>query len=72
MLVGQAFGSVIFGTLAVITAFRVVDRLGGTVGRHGNAMAIPAGTGNAALAALAVRPWHNWHLPVRRHTQRAG
>jgi Na+-driven multidrug efflux pump len=75
VLVGQAFGSVIFGTLAVITAFRVVDRVGGTLGRHGNAMAIPAGTGNAALAALAVRPWHNWHLPVHlavhRHTHRA-
>jgi Na+-driven multidrug efflux pump len=68
VLVGQAGGSVIFGTLAVITAFRVVDRLGGTVGRPGNAMAIPSGTGNAALAALAVRPWRNWHLQVHRHT----
>jgi Na+-driven multidrug efflux pump len=68
LLVGQASGSVVFGTLAVITAFRVVGRLGGTVGRDGNAMTIPPGTGNAALAALAVRPWRNWHLPVHRHT----
>lgn len=71
VLVGQASGSVIFGTLAVITAFRVVGRLGGTVGRPGNAMAIPSGSGNAALAALAVRPWRNWHLPVR-HGRRSG
>jgi Na+-driven multidrug efflux pump len=72
LLIGQAAGSVIFGTLAVITAFRIVNRLGRTPGRPGNAMAIPAGTGNAALAALAVRPWRNWHLPmhlpIRRHT----
>jgi len=61
LLVGQAFGSVIFGTLAVITAFRIVGQLGGAAGRPGNAMAIPSGTGNAALAALAVRPWRNWH-----------
>ena len=65
-------GSVIFGTLAVITAFHVVGRLGGTVGRPGDAMAIPAGTGNTALAALAVRPWRNWHLAVQRHTHGAG
>jgi Na+-driven multidrug efflux pump len=73
LLVGQAAGSVIFGTLAVITAFRVVGRLGTTVGRPGYAMAIPAGTGNAALA---VRPWRNWHLPVHLpghwHTQGTG
>ncbi len=72
LLVGQAFGSVVFGTLAVITAFHVVGRLDGTVGRPGNAMAIPSGTGNAALAALAVRPWRNWHLPTRRQRTRAG
>jgi Na+-driven multidrug efflux pump len=68
LLVGQACGSVIFGTLAVITAFRVVDRLGGT-SRPDNSMAIPGGTGNAALAALAVRPWRDWHLPVHLHTR---
>ena len=76
LLVGQAAGSVIFGTLAMITAFRVVGRLGTTVGRPGNAIAIPAGTGNAALASLAVRPWRNWHLPVHLpahwHTHGAG
>jgi Na+-driven multidrug efflux pump len=72
VLVGQVGGSVIFGTLAMITAFHVVGRLGTGAGRPGNAMAIPSGTGNAALAALAVRPWRNWHLPVHRHTHGAG
>jgi Na+-driven multidrug efflux pump len=72
LLVGQAFGSVIFGTLAMITAFRVVDRMGGTVGQHGIELAIPSGTGNAALAALAVRPWRTWHLPVHRHARSVG
>jgi Na+-driven multidrug efflux pump len=72
LLVGQASGSVVFGTLAVITAFHVVGRLGGATGRPGNAMAIPSGTGNSALAALAIRPWRNWHLPVSRHTQSTG
>jgi len=72
LLVGQAFGSVVFGTLAMITAFHVVDRMGSTVGRHGIEMAMPSGTGNAALAALAVRPWHTWHLPVHRHRRSAG
>jgi len=72
LLLGQASGSVIFGTLAVITAFRVVGRMGSAAGRPGNAMAIPAGTGNAALAGLAVRPWHNWHLPAHRHTHSPG
>jgi len=71
LLIGQASGSVIFGTLAVITAFRVVGRLGGAAYQHGNGMAIPAGTGNTALATLAVRPWHDWHLPLRRYTQGA-
>ncbi len=72
LLLGQASGSVIFGTLAVITAFRVVGRMGSAVGRPGNAMAIPSGTGNAAVAGLAVRPWHNWHLPAHRHTHNPG
>ena len=58
VLVGQASGSVVFGTLALITAFHVVGRLGTTVRRPGNATPVPSGTGNAALAALAVRPWH--------------
>jgi Na+-driven multidrug efflux pump len=68
LLVGQAAGSVIFGTLAVITAFRVVGRLGSAVGQPGIGMVIPAGTGNTALATLAIRPWRNWHLTTRRHT----
>jgi hypothetical protein len=66
LLVGQAAGSVIFGTLALITAFHVVGRLGSTDSRPGNATPVPSGTGNAALAALAVRPWH---LPAHRRTQ---
>jgi hypothetical protein len=53
VLVGQASGSVVFGTQALITAFLVVGRLGSTVSRPGNATAIPAGAGNKALA---VRP----------------
>ncbi len=72
VLVGQAAGSVVFGTLAAIAAFRVVGRLGTTVRQPGNATAIPPGTGNAALAALAVRPWRNWHLPVPHRTRGAG
>jgi hypothetical protein len=71
LLVGQAAGSVIFGTLAVITAFRIVGRLGRAVSPPGVGMAIPAGTGNTALATLAIRPWRNWHPPVHRHTHGA-
>jgi Na+-driven multidrug efflux pump len=66
VLVGQAAGSVIFGTLAVITAFHVVSRLG--VGGPGVGMAIPAGTGNSALATLAIRPWRNRHPLMSRYT----
>jgi len=72
LLIGQASGSVIFGTLAVITAFRVVGRLGGAVAPPGVGMAFPAGTGNTVLATLAVRPWRNWHLAVRRHRHGVG
>ena len=50
VLIGQASGSVVFGTQALITAFHVVGRLGSTVSRPGNATAIPSGTGNTALA----------------------
>ena len=53
VLVGQASGSVVFGTQALITAFHLVGRLGSTVSRAGNATAIPSDTGSAALAALA-------------------
>jgi hypothetical protein len=66
VLVGQASGSVVFGTLALITAFHFVGRLGTTVRRPGNATPIPSGTGNAALAALAVRPWRGWQAPARQ------
>jgi putative MATE family efflux protein len=69
VLVGQASGSVVFGTLALTTAFHVVGRLGTTVRRPGNATPIPSGTGNAALAALAVRPWRGWQAPARQRTQ---
>jgi Na+-driven multidrug efflux pump len=69
VLVGQASGSVVFGTLALTTAFRVVGRLGTTVRRPGNATPVPSGTGNAALAALAVRPWRGWQAPARQRTQ---
>jgi putative MATE family efflux protein len=70
LLIGQAAGSVIFGTLAVVVAFRVVGRLGGVTGGPGMGMAIPGGSGNSVLATLAVRPWRNWHLPV--HQRRDG
>jgi Na+-driven multidrug efflux pump len=72
LLIGQAAGSVIFGTLAVITAFRVIGRLHDAVGQPGIGMAIPAGTGSSALATLAIRPWQNRRLPERRHTRGAG
>jgi Na+-driven multidrug efflux pump len=72
LLIGQASGSVIFGTLAVLVAFRVVGRLGGVTGGPGMGMAIPGGTGNSVLATLAVRPWRNWHLPVHLHRNGAG
>jgi putative MATE family efflux protein len=69
LLVGQALGSIIFGTMALIIAFRVVNRAGGAVGLPGNATAIPAGTGNAALAALAVRPWRSHHRSIRQRAE---
>jgi hypothetical protein len=55
--------------MALIIAFRVVNRAGGAVGLPGNATAIPAGTGNAALAALAVRPWRSHHLSIRQRAE---
>jgi Na+-driven multidrug efflux pump len=72
LLVGQASGSVIFGTIAVITAFRVVGRSSSAESRPGLGMAIPAGTGNTVLAILALRPWRSRRLAVRRHTYDAG
>ncbi|MBV9829918.1 MAG: polysaccharide biosynthesis C-terminal domain-containing protein [Alphaproteobacteria bacterium] len=72
LLVGQAAGSVIFGTLAVVTAFLVVGRLAGGIGQPGIGMEIPAGTGNTVLATLAIRPWLNRYLPLHRHTRSGG
>lgn len=72
LLVGQAAGSVVFGTLAVMTAFRVVGRLSSVAGLPGNGMAIPAGSGNSVLAALAARPWLRRHLAMHRHPRGAG
>lgn len=72
LLIGQASGSVIFGTLAVLVAFRVVGRLGRVTGGPGMGMAIPGGSGNSVLATLAVRPWRSWHLPVHLHRDDAG
>jgi Na+-driven multidrug efflux pump len=68
VMVGQASGSIVFGMLALTTAFHVVGRLGTAVRRPGNATPIPSGTGNAALAALAVRPWRGWQAPARQRT----
>jgi Na+-driven multidrug efflux pump len=68
VMVGQASGSIVFGMLALTTAFHVVGRLGTAVRRPGNATPIPSGTGNAALAALAVRPWRGWQAPARERT----
>ena len=53
-LIGQAAGSVIFGFAAAVVAFRVVGRL--HAGRPHIPAPVPAGTGNAALAALTSRP----------------
>jgi len=70
VLVGQAAGSVVFGVLAMVSAFRVVDRLAG----RGHARPHPhapvpvpvpvpnASTGGAALATYAARPHHGPHL----------
>jgi Na+-driven multidrug efflux pump len=60
VLIGQAAGSVIFGTLAAVCAFRLVDRLAGhdPVWRHLHVPVPSASTGGAALAAYAARPRH--------------
>ncbi len=72
LLIGQASGSVIFGTLAVITAFHVVGRLGSGVSQPGVGMATSAGTGNTTIAMLAIRPWLNRRLVAHRHTDGTG
>ena len=50
MLAGQAAGSVVFGALAVVVAFRVLPRA--EVDWPVQTLAFPGGTGTAALAAL--------------------
>ena len=57
VLAGQALGSLVFGLAAMVVAFRITARLGGaTPGvpdalAHG--LALPSGSGRAALATLA-------------------
>jgi len=58
VLVGQAAGSILFGSLAVVVAFRVLPREGAA--RPLRALAFPGGTGAVALAALAARPLRRW------------
>jgi Na+-driven multidrug efflux pump len=55
VLVGQAAGSLVFGVVAVITAFRVVGRIGGVARPHMQVAVPNAATGGAALAAFASR-----------------
>jgi Na+-driven multidrug efflux pump len=57
VLIGQAAGSILFGTAAVIVAFRVIGRLGepGTALGHG-ALAVSGASSHAAMAAVATRP----------------
>jgi putative MATE family efflux protein len=54
VLAGQAAGSIVFGGLAVVVAFRVLPRA--EVDWPAQTLAFPGGTGTAALAALAARP----------------
>ena len=53
VLAGQAAGAVVFGSLAVVVAFHVLPRMAGALPAP---LAIPGGTGAAALAALSARP----------------
>jgi Na+-driven multidrug efflux pump len=57
VMVGQAMGSMLFGTAAALIAFRVVGRLGvqGTALGHGT-LAVSGASSHAAMAALATRP----------------
>jgi Na+-driven multidrug efflux pump len=60
VLIGQAAGSLLFGSVAVVVAFRVVGRLKvgeveGEVIAGAGAQAQVAGTGNAALALVSAR-----------------
>ena len=58
VLVGQAAGSVVFGSLAVVVAFRVLPRA--AAAGPAPALAFPGGTGAVVLAALAARPLRRW------------
>ncbi|WP_419730723.1 MATE family efflux transporter [Lichenicola sp.] len=53
VLVGQAAGGVVFGSLAVITAFLVTRRLHPRMAGPGPAIDVPAGTAKAAMAELS-------------------
>ena len=53
VLLGQAAGGIVFGTLAVVTAFMVTHRLRPHPVRPGGAGTVPAGTGAAAMAELS-------------------
>jgi putative MATE family efflux protein len=55
VLIGQAAGSLLFGLAAMAVAFRVTGRMrAGTPVVPDHALAIPAGSGRAALATLAA------------------
>ncbi len=53
VLLGQAAGGMVFGTLAVVTAFVVTRRLRPEQAGPGVAMDVPGGTGQAAMAELS-------------------
>ncbi len=54
VLIGQAAGSIVFGSLAVVVAFRVLPRA--ERDWPADSLAFPGGTGTVAVAALAARP----------------
>jgi Na+-driven multidrug efflux pump len=54
VLIGQALGCVVFGTLAMATAFFVTHRLKRSRPGQGPAITVPAATGKTALAELAL------------------
>ncbi len=56
VLTGQAGGSVVFGVVAVVVAFRVTGRLATREDRDRGGTATPAGSGTAALATITTRP----------------
>jgi Na+-driven multidrug efflux pump len=59
ILVGQAAGSLMFGILAVVVAFRVIGRLARSERQiPGMGVAIPCSSGGAALVAIISRARH--------------